>query len=122
MNKEDFEHLLEKVSPYETILSVDDLHDKSDRTLLMGDYGHFRWHVYLKNKKIRVADYEGYSLIERFVESNLDFAPNSYTFYPEYCDYEFCKLLIERGVDMEFEEYEPVSKEEQFYGKVLEVW
>ena len=82
-----------------------------DRTLLYG-YTCERetFHVYIKNKQIYVVIYNTeYSrgkptpknMMQIEVKSNRDYVPNK-RLYPERCDYDFCKLLKEKGIDLPF--------------------
>jgi hypothetical protein len=82
-----------------------------NRTLLYG-YTCERetFHVYIKNKQIYVIVYntEYYrggprpvNMRQIEVKSNRDYVPDK-RLYPERCDYHFCKLLKEKGIDLPF--------------------
>ena len=86
-----------------SLVTINKLKDKSDRTLLYG-YTCERdtWHVYIKDGIIHTAIYKcKESLIERRVNDNFDYVPDK-RLYPECCDYEFCTLLNEKGVNLPF--------------------
>ena len=82
-----------------------------NRTLLYG-YTCERetFHVYLKDKQIYTVIYNveysngkptPKSMRQINVKSNRDYVPDK-RLYPERCDYHFCKLLKEKGVDLPF--------------------
>lgn len=129
MEKSMFDMLM-GVRHSEKILSISDLNDLSDRTLLYGyTCARETWHVYLKNKKIVVVKYnneytrgeptpKNMTYIE--VKSNHGFIPDK-RLYPERCDYEFCLLLKERGISLPFTTWnDNVSEMKQYYGFTIE--
>lgn len=99
------------------------------------------FHVYIKDEQIYVVVYEtDYSILyneelssfmrgepkpknmrQIEVKSNRDYVPNK-RLYPERCDYNFCKLLKERGIELPFShwgEEVPLNKK-GYYGFILE--
>lgn len=125
MNKQEIE-FLKKFAFRPTVLSVDDLEDKSDRTLL---YGYIctrhTWHVYLKDGVITTLMYFGVSSIADDINvveirSNSEFIPDK-RLYPTKCDFEFCKLLIANGGHLPFTTYDDNDflVQKQYYGITL---
>lgn len=114
---------LRMINSVADVLNIDHLQNKQPRTLLFGfDSDRATVHVYLCRfeKRIVTAIYGGYENIspqERTIQSNKDYIPTK-RLYPDKCDFEFCKLLTERGVPMTFTNYQD-SKDEQFYGTIL---
>lgn len=103
----------------EPIITIDDLKDKSERTLLYGyTTDRTTWHVYLLDGRITLAVYkynEAPTCIDNdtWVPSTL--VPNK-RLYPECCDFEFCCLLKSRGVYLPFTTWQD-REPKQFYGK-----
>lgn len=92
------------------------------------------FHVYIKNEQIYVVVYDTeYSrgiptpknMRQISVTSNHDYVPDK-RLYPERCDYNFCKLLKEKGVQLPFTTWsEPVEIDLEdprypYYGFTLE--
>ena len=92
------------------------------------------FHVYIKNEQIFVVVYKNeYSsgvvkptnMRQITVTSNRDYVPDK-RLYPERCDYNFCKMLKERGVDLPFTTWsDPVEIDLEdprypYYGFTLE--
>lgn len=116
MNKKEFM----KLHTYHMKIIIDDLEDKSDRTLLYG-YDQYRTtqHVYIKDGKIFAVDYDyNGPLREISISDNKDYIPWK-RIYPEKSDYEFCKLLIERGHNLPFLPFDESVKHKKFYGRIL---
>lgn len=108
MNQEQFDQLAKPVTP--RLVSVDDLVDKTPRTLIYGYYSDgVTHHVYLdEDGQLHRLLYRPTSQQEagprKFfiishdsgpsagVSCNTDFVPGKRT-YPESCDFEFCRLL-----------------------------
>jgi hypothetical protein len=102
-------HQLESARVTPSVVGVAQLVDRTPRTLLYGyDAEHRTWHVYL--------DEDG--LLHRFVHGdraspvhaagptggcteNRQYVP-SRRLYPESCDYEFCRLLLQAGESLPF--------------------
>lgn len=110
MQREEFIKLRE-VTEQKNLITAGDLSDQSDRTLLFG-YNTDRsdLHVYMKDKKIYTTCYykdfqtEKIRIKEMYkinVKENSAYIPGKRAFI-ECCDYEFCKLLAERGEDVTF--------------------
>lgn len=141
MNALEFEEL-GNVKSEPVIINIDDLHDKSDRTLIYGyTCSRDSWHVYIKDGTIHVLMYAKYgmdnadSMVMNF--ENCTFVPYHYRIikvtenqmyipdkriYPTMCDFEFCKLLKERGVWLPFTGIAhnvDESKKQQYYGLVI---
>ena len=112
MTKEWFDKLNALFNEEANIIYAHDLYPYDlDRTLLYG-YTCERetFHVYLKNKQIYVVVYNTeYSrgkptpknMRQVEVKSNHYYVPDK-RLYPERCDYHFCKLLKEKGIDLPF--------------------
>lgn len=130
MNEEEMIALRE-FSEDDTIISIDELTDKSERTLLYGyNYDKGTWHVYLKNDEIHVFVYERHynfnssDDIETMYhvegrEINITkhgIIPNK-RLYPETCDFEFCKLLKKKGIDLPFTTFQE-REPKQYYGEL----
>jgi len=119
MKKELFECLTD-VEEIKKIITIDDLVNKEDRTLLYGyTCDRDTWHVYIKNNKI-------FSVIYTYktkpmpipILDNESYIPNK-RLYPETCDYEFCKLLKEQGVYLPFTTWQD-RPENVYYGELLD--
>ena len=121
MNKTEYEQL-KKSNSQQKIISIDDLKDDSDRTLLYGyTCSRNTWHVYIENKKIYVVvyEFEGEPMWLN-VESNYEFVPDK-RLYPERCDYDFCRLLKNSGVELPFTVWTENVEIQKYYGKALNV-
>ena len=122
MNIKEFELLKKGDIIKKHILTVDDLNNKQNRTLLYGyTCNRETWHVYLKDEVIYTVMYGGYDNIdisEVYVKTNNDYIPNK-RLYPECCDYEFCKLLKEYEVFIPFTTYNKEREYSQYYGKLI---
>lgn len=118
MNKNDFlalgdiEELVHK-------LTIDDLEDKSDRTLLYGyTCDRYTWHVYVENQEIITLFYGFGEMKEVYVSEDRYYVPDK-RLYPECCDFEFCALLKERGVHLPFTTFNEDREYSQYYGKLI---
>lgn len=136
MTKELFNKLNQYNPEYTYILDVHNLRPYVyDKTLLYG-YTCERetFHVYIKNEKIYVVVYyQDYSqdkirpknMRQLRVTSNHDYVPDK-RLYPERCDYEFCRLLKEKGIDLPFTNWNDNIKTDledtryPYYGFTLE--
>ena len=104
-------------------INTDCLNNKEDRTLLYG-YTTERdtWHVYIKDREIHTVWYGNGDLITPIkvnVTRNSDYIPNK-RLYPDRCDYEFCKLLIDQGEYLSFTLYPSNTYlENTYYGYIL---
>lgn len=108
----------------ECLITAEALSNKEDRTLLYGinENGN-NIHVYLKDKKIYVVEYdlESHMKIAYHLHpsKNADYIPNKLV-YPFACDYEFCYILRNRlNYAMTFAPFEEWAKE-KYYGFVYE--
>ena len=106
-----------------------------NKTLLYGyTCARDTFHVYIKNEQIYVVVYNNeYSsgaikptnLRQITIKSNSDYIPDK-RLYPERCDYNFCKLLKEKGVELPFTTWsDPVEIDLEdprypYYGFTLE--
>ena len=108
------------------MIKVDDLKDKSDRTLLYGYTCERKtWHVYLKSGNIHVIeyrhDYTRYlpdELVEIEPKCNEDYIPDK-RLYPTACDFEFCMMLKSQCCDLPFTS-EDNRQKEIYYGYTVE--
>lgn len=147
MNEKEFQDL-KNVQTAKEVITVDDLDNKNDRTLLFGYTKDLFWHVYLEHNVIttliysyyysyyncyeltyskdirfnrRCGDKENYDTAyynEIEISQFSDYIPDK-RLIPAKCDYEFCKLLLERGVHLPFTTESWEFEEKQFYGLVL---
>jgi hypothetical protein len=107
------------------VISPDDLENKSDRTLLYGyTCDRDTWHVYIKDEVIHTTWYDAredeitiFELPSKGYISNYVYIPNK-RLYPECCDYEFCALLKEKGMDLPFTTWNNDREVKQFYGLI----
>jgi hypothetical protein len=105
--------------PLPVTVSVGELSDKSDRTLLYGyTCSRDTWHVYLQYGQICVYIYDFHDRQINFffgVQLNVgDLIPDK-RLYPAACDFEFCKILQSKGVSLPFTTYEK-REPRQFHG------
>ena len=114
-----------KIWVKEPVLGVEALSPYlQDRTLLYGyTYAGDCFHVYLKDRKIHAVVYWTdcpdqkicpADMREIEITRNQEYIPNR-CLYPEYCDYEFCKLLVARGIKLPFVRYGPKSAGSHFF-------
>ena len=119
MNAEQY-HDLKDVSELVRLITSDDLTNKSNRTLFYG-YTCERdtWHVYLKDNQINAVVYNSRKKPEiAYIFTNHSFVPDK-RLYPECCDYEFCKLFKERGIDLPFTTWTDREEKKIYYGEIL---
>ncbi|PGP21017.1 hypothetical protein COA01_15880 [Bacillus cereus] len=120
MNKHEYETLNKIEKEKEHVLTIDDLTNKADRTLL---YGYTcdgeAWHVYVKDNAIYTVIYP-YGSNAKYVEveSNQEYVPDK-RLCPERCDFEFCSLLKQKGICLTFTSWKDDIKEETYYGQVI---
>ena len=133
MTKEDLKMLnnIDKIK--ERIINSEDLRPfLKDRTLLYGYTGDRKtFHVYLKNMEIHAVvygvNYNNFNngkgspenMKERKIKYNEDYVLCK-RLYPECCDYHFCKLLKNRGIELPFTSFEGDRPVEDFYGFIME--
>jgi hypothetical protein len=119
MKKEEYAVLINR-DEFIKVLTIDDLENKSDRTLLYG-YTCVRntWHVYVKDKKIISVIYKFKGEPEEMtIHDNYQYLPDK-RLYPERCDFEFCILLKAREIDLPFTNWSDEIEPKQYYGKIL---
>lgn len=120
---------LNSVDKANELIGVSDLLNNKNRTLLYGyTCSRETFHVYLKNNEIHTVmynnDYSGNytkpkDMRELAIKSNYDYVPDK-RLYPETCDYEFCKLLKEKGINLPFTGFNEERSTQNFYGFTLE--
>ena len=115
LNKEEYEQIndIEEIPP---LIKAEDLSNKEDRTLLYGyTCDRDSWHVYIKGGKIftTLGTLSGH-IHEIKPYSNSSYIPDK-RLYPETCDFEFCKKLIQAGEHLPFTVWSD-RKEKQYYG------
>ena len=106
-------------------ISVNQLKDRSDGTLLYGyDCNRNTYHMYLKNEEFNIFIYTSEKVI--FYNNYKDklpidqrLLPNK-RLHPERCDYEICKLLKDEGIHLPFTKYNEEIVVKQYYGRVKE--
>jgi len=108
--------------PKEVLLGKN-LINNLNRTLLYGyTCDRDTWHVYLEDGIIYTVVYNAREDEIKFnivpINDNQDFVPNK-RLYPARCDYEFCRLLKEHGVDMTFTTWEEPIEKMIYYGLTL---
>lgn len=120
MNKEQYEKLDNVSEETIRIIVASDLRDMSDRTLLYGyTCDRDTWHVYIQKNHIYTVIYKhDDEPCEFSIGDNTHYVPNK-RLYPETCDYEFCKLLKEKGVYLPFTTWQDRPEKKQYYGKTL---
>lgn len=119
MNINEYELLKENEDSQESLITAQFLGDANDRTLLYGfDCDRNTWHTYIKDGEIKTVMY-GFkeNPVEVNITKNEDYIPNK-RLYPSMCDYEFCLLLSDVGVNLPFTTYREV-KDEIYYGEIL---
>jgi len=102
------------------------LENQQDRTLLWGYIqGRRSWHIYLKDGgihkyvyKVMLVEPGEHSLYD--VVEAIQLIPNK-RLYPEACDFEFCKMIIRRGINLPFTTWQDNREDKQFHGEVYNV-
>lgn len=129
MTLDEFESLA-KIRPTPVpVLTAEDLENKKSRTLIWG-YTPDResFHVYLGDDGlIHKVVYRGslepvmiLHVTNKDVSSNSEYVPSK-RLYPEACDAEFCGMLLERGIELSFTNYNPNRDLSiSFHGKKVE--
>lgn len=126
--------MFEKLKQYSSALALLDVHHLSpyvyNKTLLYGyTCDRETFHVYLKDKEIFVVIYNNdyatgkarpKNMRRINVTSNQDYVPNK-RLYPERCDYNFCQLLKEKGIDLPFTTWtDGIELNDTYYGFTLD--
>jgi hypothetical protein len=108
-----------ELQQYKNLITLDDLSDISDRTLLYG-YNLLRdvCHLYLKDKTFHYREDSLVANRSKTMSSfDLEFIPVE-IIDPAKSDFEFCKLLKLRGFELYFDKFEDVP-ESTFYGRLI---
>jgi hypothetical protein len=113
MTREQLEDVRD-TNPIENLITANDLKNKEDRVLISG-YTCDRTTFITELKQGKIVTYLADSLYKKGkvykrntyleIEENSDYIPNKRV-YPHKSDYEFCKLLEERGVGITFGTYQ----------------
>lgn len=120
MNNLEFE-ALNDINKVEKVITIDMLKDKSDRTLLYGyDCDRNTHHVYIEGGRIYIYSYNSREVIkltsEDNIKENYQYIPDK-RLYPETCDFEFCKLLMEFGIHLPFTGWHD-REVKKYYGEI----
>ena len=123
MNEAEYEQL-SNVTKHPPLFHISDLADQSDRTLLYGWNldGAGTVHVYVEDRKLNILVYnhDEHILFERCgSELKIEDMIPSKRAYPERCDYHFCELLMESGINIPFTTFQKDIEPAQYYGKTL---
>lgn len=128
MTKNGYERINDYSERAKKVIDAYYLRNQEDRTLLYGyTCERLTWHVYLKDGVIHTITYnqtfenEGvnaHQITEIDIKDNKDYVPNKRV-YPALCDFEFCMLLRQNGVDIPFTTYEE-KPNKKFYGVILD--
>ena len=119
MYKEEYE-ILQQIDKDISLITINNLINKLDRTLLYG-YTCERdtWHVYIEDNKIYKVIYNSNKEPEEHeVLNDFEYVPDK-RLYPECCDYEFCRLLKERGAHLPFTTWQDRPEKKIYWGKTL---
>lgn len=131
MKKEWFEKLKQlDEEKYEVITASDLRPYLYDKTLMYGYTCERKtFHVYVKDGEIYVVTYNNdYStdkvrpknMEQIIVRSNYDYVPDK-RLYPERCEYHFCRMLKEKGVNLPFTTWnDNIDENCKYYGFTLE--
>ena len=107
-----------------TLISVDQLHNKSARTLLYGyTLERDTWHVYLdEDSKIKTVIYgvvKDAPIKQINVTFNDEYIPSK-RLYAEKCDFEFCSLLKQHNIVLNFTTANFEKQfHDQYHGRIL---
>ena len=110
------------------IIKAEDMSNTEDRTLIYG-YTCEResFHVYIKDKEIHVVIYRTTYSDPRRPEQMREIIPTiareyvpDKRIYPAACDFEFCRLLQDRGVTLPFTYYDDRDTNKKFFAFTLE--
>ena len=121
MNQQEYNALQ---SVQNSIISVDNLVNKTPRTLLYGyTLERDTWHVYLNSEGVIKTVKYGYGddapLQEINIKWNDEYIPSK-RLYAERCDFEFCSILKQKNISLNFTtaSFEKAFNE-QFHGRTL---
>jgi len=123
MNKKQY-NKLSHMDEEASLISVTDLIDRRDRTLIYGyTLDRYTFHVYLKGGKIHRYIYSEYVNVEGYDEyicgAGLpvkSVIPDK-RIYPAKSDYEFCKILMKGGEFLSFTTFEN-ENDDQYKGQI----
>jgi hypothetical protein len=127
-------------------IKVDDLENKTDRTLLFGSLkiadGNMVYHLYLNGEMFHFTVYisksktpyearwrsgeplKSFKYRDEIPSETIQIIQKSIplenTLYPECCDYEFCILLKSKGIVLTFDEIDEERPTKQFYGLLFD--
>lgn len=118
----------DKYKSHDNLIIVQNLKNKSDRTLLYGyTIDRKTVHLYLKDKEFHYLVYEDYTndnvktfkytLLGKEIKYIYNFIPSKRA-YPECCDIEFSYLIKKAGYDIPFTGFNELREVKQFYGKL----
>lgn len=102
-----------------TLINVSELKNQSERTLIYGfDFDKNTWHIYLKDNLIHLYVYKENEI--KYKKSHTfscyDLNPGK-RIYPHKSDYEFCRIMKEKGTSLSFTKFEEIETE-QFHGLI----
>lgn len=121
MNKEDFLKVQNYFCNVVNTISTSSLINNSDRTLLYGyNSDGSDVHLYIEDNMFYLVKYFNKDVVENVVISctmNIEDIIPSKRLYPERCDREFCILLKDKGISLDFTVFNDKIKKEQFYGR-----
>lgn len=118
MTKKELESL--KCFNASKMITIDDLVNQNDRTVLYGyNCDSATWHVYIKDKEIRICKYyykDTPTIV--IIDDIYDYVPDK-RLYPECCDFEFCSLLRKHNIDLPFTTYNENRPKSIYYGAII---
>lgn len=104
-------------------ITIDDLINKSNRSLLTGYTEDLllNWHVYIKEGKIYAFLYgSNCKPCQIDIKENLEYVKDKILILPG-CDYEFCKLLKYFNIQFDFNQnlFSKIMPINNYYGKIF---
>lgn len=125
MTKDEFESL-RQVDEVPRMIKLYHITSHKGRTLLYGTTsGHASFHVYMKDREFHLYCYDHNGKTLRYIHGNrlplIGIVPDD-RIEAQYCDFEFCRRLQERGIYLPFAAQYRSSGDgdEQYHGKVYE--
>lgn len=110
-------------------IKMDDLDDKSDRTLIYGvnpfDNMSVAYHLYLQQEMFHLSFYDTKTKEEfefrniksfKYREEITDFICTVLKYNPECCDNEFCQLLKSKGIVLNYSPFDKDRPSKKYYG------
>lgn len=124
MNKEQY-RTLECSTQKKDEVSIDELIDRSDRTLIYGyTIDRETFHLYLENGQFNLAIYDAYDCLVKSARGKAQMSVSdcrpSKRAYPERSDFEFAMLMKKKEANITFTTFSKVNKEGRFHGKRVE--